>query len=60
MRGTATNIIVVTQPAPVSFLIDQSALSRVTSQCVTLLDTQQTESIEVPWARGSVRTRPAA
>src|SRR4026207_302381 len=43
MRGTGTNIILVTQDAPVSFLMDEFALSHVTSQFVSLFDTQQVE-----------------
>ena len=48
MRGTGTNIILVTQDAPVSFLVDDFALSQVTSQFVSLFDTQQIEVYRGP------------
>src|SRR5262249_28852913 len=48
MRGTGTNIILVTQDAPVSFLVDDFVLSQVTSQFVTLFDTQQVEVYRGP------------
>jgi iron complex outermembrane receptor protein len=48
MRGTGTNIILVTQDAPVSFLMDDFALSHVTSQFVSLFDTQQVEVYRGP------------
>lgn len=48
MRGTGTNIILVTQDAPVSFLVDDFVLSQVTSQFVTLFDTQQVEIYRGP------------
>ena len=48
MRGTGTNIILVTQDAPVSFLMDEFALSHVTSQFVSLFDTQQVEVYRGP------------
>jgi iron complex outermembrane receptor protein len=48
MRGTGTNIILVTQDAPVSFLVDEFALSHVTSQFVSLFDTQQVEVYRGP------------
>jgi len=48
MRGTGTNIILVTQDAPVSFLVDEFVLSHVTSQFVTLFDTQQIEVYRGP------------
>ena len=48
MRGTGTNIILVTQDAPVSFLVDDFVLSQVTSQFVTLFDTQQIEVYRGP------------
>jgi iron complex outermembrane receptor protein len=48
MRGTGTNIILVTQDAPVSFLMDEFALSHVTSQFLTLFDTQQIEVYRGP------------
>jgi iron complex outermembrane receptor protein len=48
MRGTGTNIILVTQDAPVSFLIDEFVLSHVTSQFLTLFDTQQVEVYRGP------------
>ena len=60
MRGTGTNIILVTQDAPVSFLMDDFALSHVTSQFVSLFDTQQVEVYRGPQARCSARTRPVA
>ncbi len=48
MRGTGTNIILVTQDAPVSFLMDDFVLSQVTSQFVTMFDTQQVEVYRGP------------
>ncbi len=48
MRGTGTNIILVTQDAPVSFLVDEFVLSHVTSQFLTLFDTQQIEIYRGP------------
>lgn len=48
MRGTGTNIILVTQDAPVSFLVDDFVLSHVTSQFVTMFDTQQIEVYRGP------------
>ena len=48
MRGTGTNIILVTQDAPVSFLVDDFVLSQVTSQFVTLFDTKQVEVYRGP------------
>lgn len=48
MRGTGTNIILVTQDAPVSFLMDEFALSHVTSQFLTLFDVQQIEVYRGP------------
>ncbi len=48
MRGTGTNIILVTQDAPVSFLVDEFALSHVTSQFVNLFDVQQIEVFRGP------------
>jgi iron complex outermembrane recepter protein len=48
MRGTGTNIILVTQDAPVSFLMDEFVLSHVTSQFLTLFDTQQVEVYRGP------------
>jgi iron complex outermembrane receptor protein len=48
MRGTGTNIILVTQDAPVSFLMDDFVLSQVTSQFLTLFDTQQIEVYRGP------------
>ena len=48
MRGTGTNIILVTQDAPVSFLVDEFALSHVTSQFVSLFDLQQVEVYRGP------------
>ncbi len=48
MRGTGTNIILVTQDAPVSFLMDEFVLSHVTSQFLTLFDTQQIEIYRGP------------
>lgn len=48
MRGTGTNIILVTQDAPVSFLMDDFVLSHVTSQFLTLFDTQQIEVYRGP------------
>jgi iron complex outermembrane recepter protein len=48
MRGTGTNIILVTQDAPVSFLMDEFVLSHVTSQFLTLFDVQQIEVYRGP------------
>ncbi len=48
MRGTGTNIILVTQDAPVSFLMDEFVLSHVTSQFLTLFDVQQVEVYRGP------------
>lgn len=48
MRGTGTNIILVTQDAPVSFLIDEFPLSHVTSQFLNLFDIQQIEVFRGP------------
>ena len=48
MRGTGTNIILVTQDAPVSFLMDEFALSHVTSQFLTLFDVEQIEVYRGP------------
>ena len=48
MRGTGINIILVTQDAPVSFLVDEFALSHVSSQFLTLFDTQQIEVYRGP------------
>jgi iron complex outermembrane recepter protein len=48
MRGTGTNIILVTQDAPVSFLVDDFVLSHVTSQFVSLFDLQQVEVYRGP------------
>lgn len=48
MRGTGTNIILVTQDAPVSFLIDEFPLSHVTSQFLNLFDVQQIEVFRGP------------
>jgi iron complex outermembrane receptor protein len=48
MRGTGTNIILVTQDAPVSFLMDEFALSHVSSQFLTIFDTQQVEVYRGP------------
>ena len=48
MRGTGTNIILVTQDAPVSFLMDEFALSHVTSQFISLFDTHQVEVYRGP------------
>jgi len=48
MRGTGTNIILVTQDAPVSFLMDEFVLSHVSSQFITLFDTQQIEVYRGP------------
>lgn len=48
MRGTGTNIILVTQDAPVSFLVDDFVLSHVTSQFVDLFDVEQVEIYRGP------------
>ncbi|HEU4530690.1 MAG TPA: TonB-dependent receptor, partial [Steroidobacteraceae bacterium] len=48
MRGTGTNIILVTQDAPVSFLMDEFALSHVTSQFLTFFDVEQIEVYRGP------------
>ena len=48
MRGTGTNIILVTQDAPVSFLVDEFPLSHVTSQFLNLFDVQQVEVYRGP------------
>ncbi|GIX29765.1 MAG: TonB-dependent receptor [Porticoccaceae bacterium] len=48
MRGTGTNIILVTQDAPVSFLVDEFALSHVTSQFLNLFDIDQIEVYRGP------------
>ena len=48
MRGTGTNIIIVTQDAPVSFLVDEFVLSHVTSQFVDLFDIEQVEIYRGP------------
>jgi iron complex outermembrane receptor protein len=48
MRGTGTNIILVTQDAPVSFLVDEFPLSHVTSQFINLFDIQQIEVYRGP------------
>ena len=48
MRGTGTNIILVTQDAPVSFLMDEFVLSHVTSQFLTLFDIEQVEVYRGP------------
>jgi iron complex outermembrane receptor protein len=48
MRGTGVNIIIVTQDAPVSFLVDEFPLSHVTSQFLTLFDIQQIEVFRGP------------
>ena len=48
MRGTGTNIIIVTQDAPVSFLVDEFVLSHVTSQVVDLFDIEQVEIYRGP------------
>lgn len=48
MRGTGTNIILVTQDAPVSFLMDEFALSHVTSQFLNMFDIQQVEVYRGP------------
>ncbi len=48
MRGTGVNIIIVTQDAPVSFLIDEFPLSHVTSQFLNLFDIQQIEVFRGP------------
>ena len=48
MRGTGTNIILVTQDAPVSFLIDEFSLSHVTSQFLNLFDIEQVEIYRGP------------
>ena len=48
MRGTGTNIILVTQDAPVSFLLDEFPLSHVTSQFLNLFDVQQVEIFRGP------------
>jgi iron complex outermembrane receptor protein len=48
MRGTGTNIILVTQDAPVSFLVDEFPLSHVTSQFLSLFDVQQIEVFRGP------------
>ena len=48
MRGTGTNIILVTQDAPVSFLVDEFPLSHVTSQFLNLFDIQQIEVFRGP------------
>ncbi len=48
MRGTGVNIILVTQDAPVSFLVDEFPLSHVTSQFLNLFDVQQIEVFRGP------------
>lgn len=48
MRGTGTNVILVTQDAPVSFLIDEFALSHVSSQFLNMFDIQQIEVYRGP------------
>jgi len=48
MRGTGTNTVIVTQDAPVSFLMDDFVLAQVTSQFVSLFDTQQIEVYRGP------------
>lgn len=48
MRGTGTNVILVTQDAPVSFLIDDFSLSHVTSQFLNMFDIQQVEVYRGP------------
>lgn len=48
MRGTGTNIILTTQDAPVSFLVDEFALSQVTTQFLQLFDVQQIEVLRGP------------
>ena len=48
MRGTGTNIIIVTQDAPVSFLIDEFALTHVSSQFLNLFDIDQVEVYRGP------------
>lgn len=48
MRGTGTNIILVTQDAPVSFLIDDFSLSHVSSQFLNMFDIQQVEVYRGP------------
>ncbi len=48
MRGTGTNIILVTQDAPVSFLMDEFALSHVTSQFLNMFDIEQVEIYRGP------------
>lgn len=48
MRGTGTNIILVTQDAPVSFLIDEFALTHVSSQFLNMFDMQQVEVYRGP------------
>ncbi len=48
MRGTGTNIILVTQDAPVSFLVDDFVLSHVQSQFIELFDLEQVEVYRGP------------
>ena len=48
MRGTGTNVIIVTQDAPVSFLIDEFVLTHVSSQFLNLFDIDQVEVYRGP------------
>lgn len=48
MRGTGTNIILTTQDAPVSFIMDEFVLSQVTSQFLQLFDVEQIEVLRGP------------
>ena len=48
MRGTGVGVILVTQDAPVGFLVDDYVLSHVTSQFVNMFDTQQIEVYRGP------------
>lgn len=48
MRGTGVGVILVTQDAPVGFLMDDFVLSQVTSQFVNMFDTQQVEVYRGP------------
>lgn len=48
MRGTGTNLILVTQDAPVSFLVDDFALNHVSSQFINMFDVEQIEVYRGP------------
>ena len=48
MRGTGTNLILVTQDAPVSFLVDDFALSHISSQFINMFDVEQIEVYRGP------------